>query len=203
MEKVRPKIRELGVALEDIPAGESGRAIFRETEIEVEAYEYVREYHEIWCIGYSSGGLPLVTEHTPQELKFEEADGTPRRVTENYPLPVSMGRKAVTWTESKLITSAGATELISAPGEGKKIRVHGICFSNKHTTSVDVALSEKTDGTELKFRHVLAADGGNVDINLTDMCWDLSENTALQFYAQAAYSGGVLVSIGYTVEDVS
>jgi hypothetical protein len=113
-----------------------------------------------------------------------------------------MGRKAVTWTDSVLITASGATELIEAPGSGKRLRIHGICLSNKHTVSVDVALSEKTDGTNLKYRHVLAAEGGNVDLNLTDACWDLSENTALQYYPQAAYSGGVLVSIGYTTEDV-
>ena len=193
-------IGTLGVAMEDIPAGEVGEAYFPtlEKRARVYAVEAIRKYRDIIIVEANNGAK----EHSPVEISYETVAGTWQRVTENYPLPVTMGSKAVIWTDTKLITSAGATELIPAPGAGKKIRVHGICFSNKHTTSVDVALSEKTDGTELKFRHVLAADGGNVDLNLTDMCWDLSENTALQFYAQAAYSGGVLVSIGYTVEDV-
>jgi hypothetical protein len=203
----RRAVRELpigtkGLAFEDISTGKTGEAWFtiegKLERIEVYAVENIRKFREIQIIALDNRAI----EATPTELKFEKVDGTWQRVTETYPLPVSMGRKAVTWTDSVLITASGATELVSAPGSGKRLRIHGICLSNKHTVSVDVALSEKTDGTELKFRHVLAAEGGNVDLNLTDTCWDLSENTALQYYPQAAYSGGVLVSVGYTTEDV-
>jgi len=199
--KVKPKIRELGIALEDIPAGKSGRAIFRGEEIEVEAYEYVRSYHEIWCVGYSSGGLPLVTEHTPQELKFEEIDGTPRRVTENYPLPVSMGRKPVTYI-TVICTASGNTELISAPGAGNKIRVHYFGYSNKHSGLAEVGMRFGSNG-DIKHRYALAPEGGNICSNLTDCCWDGGENEALYAYLAGSYSGGVIFNIGYTIEKVS
>jgi hypothetical protein len=197
---VKVPIGTLGISLEEIPIGGTGEAYFRELDVRTRVYavEQIRKNRDIIIIGANNAAK----EHSPVEISYETVELTWQRVGEKYPLPVTMGSRAVKWAESKIITSAGATELIPAPGVGKRLRIHGICFSNKHTLSVDVALSEKTDGSELRFRHILAADGGNVDLNLTDMCWDLSENTALQFYAQAAYSGGVLVSIGYTIEDV-
>jgi hypothetical protein len=189
-----------GIALEAISVDKTGEAYFPTLgkRAKVYALEDIRKNMDIIIVAGNNEAI----EHTPEELKYQKIDGTWQRVTESYPLPVTMGRKAVTWTDSVPVTASGATELVAAPGSGRRLRIHGICLSNKHSVSVDVALSEKTDGTQLKFRHVLAADGGNVDLNLTDMCWDLSENTALQYYPQAAYSGGVLVSIGYTIEDV-
>jgi len=206
--ELRLRPRQMGIALANIEEGKFGWGLFEKPteigsgqyhEFEIKAIEYVRLRHEIWVVDSNNG----VTEHTPQELRSEDVAGIPYRITDEAPLPVTMGKHGVTYIDSVLITAANATELIAAPVSGYKLRIHYVSFSNKHTAVIDAALSEKTDGTELKFRTVLAPEGGNTDKNLTDSNWDLTVVTALQYYPQAAYAGGVVVNIGYSTVKVA
>jgi hypothetical protein len=195
--------RQMGISLEDTEADKIGRALFEKVpgsgvfeEFEVKAIEYVRQNHEVWVVDTENG----VTEHTPQEVKYEDALGVPHRVGEDYPLPVSMGRKAVTYV-TKTCTASGNTELVAAPGAGYKLRVHYFSYSNLHTTLADVGMRFGGTG-DIKHRHALAAEGGNVNANLTDCNWEGSENEALNAYLAAGYSTGIYITVGYTTESV-
>jgi len=86
------KPAQMGIALEDITEGSIGRALFEIVpgsgeyeEFEVKAIEYVRKNHEVWVVDTENG----ITEHTPQELKYDDILGIPHRVTERYQLPVT------------------------------------------------------------------------------------------------------------------
>jgi hypothetical protein len=198
-------VRELpigtkGLAFEDIDVGKTGEAWFtiegKLERIEVYAVENIRKFREIQIIALGNRAI----EATPTELKFEKVDGTWQRVTETYPLPVSMGRKAITYV-TKTCTNSGNTELVAAPGSGYKLRVHYFSYSNAHSSLADVGMRFGDTG-DIKHRHALAAEGGNVNANLTDCNWEGGENEALNAYLAAAYSGGVYITVGYTRERV-
>uniref|UniRef100_A0A6M3J487 Uncharacterized protein n=1 Tax=viral metagenome TaxID=1070528 RepID=A0A6M3J487_9ZZZZ len=203
------EIGMMGFSLEDIDQGKKGMCVMplgvrdstkwggrKWVRIKLGAAEAMRANRDI-IIANEQGEAK---EHTPVELSYQSVDGPYQRVTELFPLPITGTSRGITWTTSVLIVAAGNTELIPARA-GYKIRVHGFCFSTKHPTSVDVAL-RSGDGGELKFRHVVAGDGGNVDMNLIDMCWECGTSKALNYYPQAAYATGVLVSVGYTLVSV-
>lgn len=89
--RLRP--RQMGVCLGDIAEGDFGSALFEKVpgsgeyyEFEVKAIEYVREHHECWVVDDNNG----ITEHTPQELRAETSAGIPYRITDLYPLPVTI-----------------------------------------------------------------------------------------------------------------
>lgn len=197
----RLKPRQLGIALIATAEGEFGRALFEKEpgsgvyyEFEVKAIEYFREHHEVWVVDNDNG----ITEHTPQELKYEDALGVPHRAGENTPLPVSMGRKAITWV-TVIPTTSGNT-VIATPSSGKKIRVHGYIYSNKHTADVEVGMRFGSAG-DVKHRAYLAAQGGNLPVNLTDEVWEGAADETLNAYLVADASNGVIFNVGYTEED--
>lgn len=191
-------IGTLGISMEDIPQGNIGEAYFPSLNkrMRIYAIEYIRKHRDIIIVGANNSAK----EHSPVEISYETVTGRWQRVTEQYPLPTTMGTKAILYV-TKLVTEAGNTLLVEAPGAGYKIRVHYFSYSNKHTASVDVAMRFGSSG-DLKHRHVLAADGGNVNANLTDCCWEGGENEALYAYLAATYANGVIFNVGYTIEEV-
>jgi len=167
-----------------------GRAWLR---ARVQAIEDVRESRDVILATEQQG----VKEHTPVELSYEKAVGGFQRVTENFPLPVTMGSRAITYTTVKA-TAAGNTALVT-PTSGKKVRVHWYSISNKQAAVVDVGMRFGTSG-DIKHRYALAAEGGNVTANLTDAPWEGSVDEVLYAYLTAAYATGVYFTIGYTEE---
>jgi len=200
------KMGMLGMSIDDISHGKQGwvklplggrdatmaggRVWVR---VKVTALEDVRANRDI-IVANEQGDIK---EHTPVELSYEKSEGGYQRVGANYPLPVTAGSKAVIYV-SKLCTAIENTELIAGVS-GQNIRVHYFSYSNKHAATVDVAMRFAGAG-DLKHRHVLAGDGGNVNANLIDCCWESEEGEALNAYLAAAYAGGVYFNIGYTLE---
>lgn len=197
--------RQLGIARQDIATGEFGTCLFEKTpgagdyvDIECKAIEYVRENHEIWVIDNNNG----VTEHTPQELRSETAAEIPYRVTDENPLPVTMGKggNVVTYV-TVTCTASGNTEIVAAPASGYKIRVHYLAYGNKHTTIAVVGLRFGASG-DIKHAMPLASEGGLYNANLTDANWEGGDVEALNANLAAAYADGVYVTVGYTIEAV-
>jgi hypothetical protein len=183
-----------GIALEAISVGNTGEAYFPTLakRAKIYALEDIRKNMDIVIVAANNGAI----EHTPEELKYMKVDGTWQRVTESYPLPVTMGSKVVTYKTVKA-TDSGNTELV-VPTSGKKVRVHWYAISNKHTVTVDVGM--RFGSGDIKHRYALAAEGGNVTANLTDSCWEGAADETLYAYLDAAYATGVYFNIGYSLE---
>ena len=195
--KLKP--RQMGVALQNIEADKFGTALFEKEvgseqyfEFEVKAIEYIRENHEVWVVDNNNG----VTEHTPQELRSETAAGVPYRVTDVAPLPVTMGSKGKTHVTITVTTSANAT-IIAPSGTTKKIRVHWYSYSNGHTAKARIGMRFGDSG-DIKHRHTLAPDGGNINANLVDANFEGAAGETLYAKADADYSGGVDVNVCYS-----
>lgn len=200
----------LGMSIDEIPAGAWGFAKLpigprdptmwggREwVRIKVRAMEEVRANRDI-IVANDQGEIK---EHTPVELSYEKATGGYQRVGQSYPLPITMGSKAITHY-TKLCTAAGNTELIAAPASGQKIRVHYFSYSNKEAaTTADVAMRFTSTG-DLRHRAIIAPAGGNITVNLTDACWEGTDSQPLNAYLSASYTTGIVFNIGYTIEDV-
>jgi len=195
--KLKP--RQMGVALKNIPEGEFGTGLFEKEpgsgmyyEFEIKAIEYVREHHEIWIVDSNNG----VTEHTPQEIRSETAAGVPYRVTDTAPLPVTMGSKGKIH-KSINVTGSDNAEIIAPTDETKKIRVHWYSYSNGHTAKARIGMRFGDSG-DIKHRHTLAPDGGNISANLVDANFEGAAGETLYAKADAAYSGGIDVNVCYS-----
>lgn len=184
-----------GIALEAIARDTEGDAFFPALNVRAKIYalEDIRKNMDIIVVAANNRAI----EHTPQELKYETRAATWQRVTEDFPLPVTAGSRAVTYVTVKA-TASGNTELV-APTTGKKVRVHWYAISNLHTALADVGMRFGSAG-DIKHRYALAAEGGNVTANLLDACWEGAVDETLYAYLAAAYSGGVYFNIGYTEE---
>lgn len=161
--------------------------------VKVLATEVVREKRDVIVADEQNG----VKEHTPVELSYEKALGGFQRVTENYPLPVTAGSKAV--THVPLTATAAGNTLIATPSIGKKIRVHWYSISNDHNVTATVGMRFGSSGT-IKHEYALAADGGNVIANLLDSNWEGAVDESLYAWLSAAYANGVYFNIGYSEE---
>lgn len=190
------EIGTIGLSLEDIPVGCMGEAYFPTLGIRTRVYavEYIRKNRDIIIVGANNAAK----EHSPVEISYETVAGIWQRVTETHPLPTTMGSKAVMY-KTILATKGGNTEIVK-PSSGKKVRVHYFCYSNRHTTNVDVGMRFGEDG-DIQHRALLAPDGGTVNANLTDACWEGGKNETLYAYLSADYSEGVYFTVGYTEED--
>ncbi len=180
------------------PVGEYDPKLRRVSWIrcEVTAIEDIRANRDVIIANDQEG----CKEHTPVELSYQSRAGPYQRVTEDYPLPTTMGSKAITYADPVVCTALNYTTLIEAPGSGYRIRVHYFSISNAHAAAVTVGMRFGTGN--VKHRHTLAATGGNVNANLTDCCWEGGNNEALDAWLLAAYAGGVVFNIGYSVEAV-
>ena len=162
--------------------------------IKLTAMENVRANRDI-IVANEQGEIK---EHTPVELSYEKHTGGYQRAGENYPLPTSMGSKAISYYTA-ICTAAGNTILIT-PTSGKKLRIHFYAISNSHAIAATIGM-RFTDAGDIKHRYTLASSGGNTIANLTDCCWEGAVGQALVAYLSAAYASGVIFTIGYTEED--
>jgi len=185
-------IGTLGVSLEDIDVGEVGEAYFPDLNLRAQVYavENIRKYRDIIVVGANN----QAKEHSPVELSYETVEHKWQRVTEEYPLPVTMSKPREHVTVK--VTAAGNTEIVT-PSPGKKIRVHYFAYSNKHPFSADIGLRFGDNG-KIVHRHVLPGDGGNVNANLTDANLEGGVGETLYAYADDAYSDGVYVTVVYS-----
>lgn len=195
------KVGQYGYSLEAIASGKRGFCYFDSERVNVKAGAAIRKWAEVIVI--TKVPEPTVIETWgvfPLSYETVEGSGTFEVVGKDTPLPVTMGARSVTYV-TVTPTDSGATTLIIAPGNGVKIRVHYIQISNKHSAAAMVSLSFDA-GTTNRFNCALAATGGNLNANLTDANWEGGNNEALSAVLEAAYSGGVAFTIGYTLESV-
>jgi hypothetical protein len=197
--KASLKVGQYGYSLEAISNGKRGEVYVNGDRVVLKAGADIRKWAEVIII-------TIVPEPTVIEtwgvfpLSYELDAGGYQTVGQSTPLPVTMS-KAVTFPASKLCTASGNTELIAAPASGQKIRVHYISYSNKQTSAAEVAVRCGASG-DIVHRHLLAAQGGNITINLTDANLECDNAEALYAYLYADYSTGVIVTVGYSLEDV-
>jgi hypothetical protein len=189
------KPRQMGISLEDTEAGKIGRALFEKVpgsgqfeEFEVKAVEYIRKNHELWVVDTENG----VTEHTPQEVKFEDIEGVPHRVTAEYPLPVD---GAIAYPASVSASAAGTT-LVKAPSSGKKLRVKYIEVFNSGVTSITVDLRFTATGTAYFKKNLAPQTGFNA--NLIGGNWLGGKDEG--FYINLSADGSVECTIMYMEE---
>ena len=188
----RLKPRQMGVALETIEEGKFGSALFEKVpgsneyyEFEVKALEYIRENHEVWVIDSNNG----ITEHTPQELKFEDVLGVPHRVSDRIPLPCGGGE-----AEPKTVTAtASGNTVVLAPSSGKKLRVKYIFIFNNGAGSLTVGL-RFTETGDLHFSANLSGQTGHSE-NLTGCHWIGGADESL--YVNLSGVGDVTVTVMY------
>jgi hypothetical protein len=189
------KPRQMGISLEDTEAGKIGRALFEKVpgsgrfeEFEVKAVEYIRQNHEIWVVDTENG----VTEHTPQEVKFEDSEGVPHRVTAEYPLPVD-GAEAF---PASVTAAAAGNTLVKTPSSSKKLRIKYIEVFNSGTASITVYLRFTTTGTAHFTKYLAPQTGFNA--NLIGCNWVGGKDES--FYINLSADGSVECTIMYEEE---
>ena len=194
--KSKLKIGQFGYSLDIISLDKHGPCYFEGVRYDVKAGTDIRKWAEVIVITLAPE--PTVIETTGIfPLSYELTAGGFRTVAENFPLPVTTGTKAITYTTIEA-TASGNTEII-APTKGKKIRVHYFAYSNEHSALATVGMRFGDSG-DIKHTARLAADGGNFNANLIDACWDGAVDEALNANLAAAYAGGIYFTVGYTEE---
>lgn len=199
-----PPIGAEGYALETFEDGEKGNVFITTPpehlgEYEVIARGEIRERAHVIIIDGNRG----CREGSPEEIKFlRNKTGRFYNADEDVPYPVRMSSRGILHA-TIIATALGATAIVPAPGAAKKIRVHYFSISNRHAAGVDVAMTYDATASvaNLRHRHFLAALGGNVTVNLADASWDGGNNEGLFAWLVAAYAGGVIFNVAYTVED--
>ena len=156
---------------------------------QIHALEDIRENRDIIIVSANNGAI----EHTPQELKYMTRAEIWQRVDEDHALPVTANSKAAIHTVT-LCTAAGNTNLIT-PTRGTKISVRWYSLSNRHAATVDVGM--RFAAGNIRQRYALAADGGNVAVNLINVPWEGAVDEPLIANLAAAYAGGIYFNIGY------
>lgn len=143
-----------------------------------------------------------IKEHTPVELSYDkhpQGNGNYQRVGEDFPLPVTMGSRSISW-KALTKTDADATSIITPVDAGNKIRVAFLIISNNQATVVDVGIGKSSslaaDGDFL-LRLYIPADGGTVSLNLLDAGIEGDVGGAIYAYCAAAYANGVRFNLGY------
>lgn len=84
-------------------------------------------------------------------------------------------------------------DIVAAPGAGFFLRVHHIYTANE---GANFTIFEIEDGTTVKWRIPLAAEGGVVAQNLKRP-WDLTENAALHYDHTSGASALINITVGY------
>lgn len=204
------KVGMLGLSIDAINVGEWGYVYLplgkrdatvaggREwIRIRVQALETIRAERDIII----ANAMGEVKEHTPVELSYQKLEGGYQRVTEAYPLPTTMGTKALNWVNINK-TDTSTTALVT-PSSTKKVRVHFVIVSNNQGAVVNVGLtfsSSPSVAADYKIRLYVPADGGTVPLNLTDANIEGAVGQVLYAYCAAAYANGVYFNIAYTEE---
>lgn len=198
----------VGISLEAITSGTKGWCTFPTGPYDeklrrivwkrhlVPAIEDIRTERDVIIATEQEG----VKEHTPVELSYQSRAGPYQRVTEDNPLPVTMGSKdsdSITHYTDQ-ITALGNTLLVSAPS-GEKIKVHYYLFSNEHLADTRVGLRFTTTGN-IKHQAYLANQGGAVNANLVDVPFEGAENEDLYVNLATAAANGVWVTVAYSTE---
>jgi len=96
--------------------------------------------------------------------------------------------------ETLEVTASGDTQILPTPGATDYLTIKGFHFSNDGAAKVTVSLKAGA-GAKEKFSTVLAANGGNLDINLIGRYWKLPINKPLLVNLSGA--GNVLVTVEY------
>lgn len=212
---VKLPIGSLGLCYAAIEAGKWGEAYIHYvpegpwTEVgkfppghyKVHALEDIREFRDIIIIDANNGAI----EHTPQEIKYMNRQMKWQNVNLDYPLPVTMGTKAITFTQI-VATAAGDTLVITPSVANHRIRVHYFEMSNRHTTVALVGMRFQMLGLAtgtIMHETALAANGGTMNANLTDTNWEGADGETLYVWLNAAYANGIYFTIGYTEEDMN
>jgi hypothetical protein len=159
--------------------------------VKVYAIEPIRIERDVMVYNNQKG----CKEHTPVEVNYELAAGGYQRVGEDYPFPVTLGSKNITY-ETVECTAAGNTPLVT-PTSGYTLKIHWYSISNKHAIVADIGMRFGANGT-IKHKYGLAPSGGIIAANILDSCWKGAEDEVLYAYLTAAYANGVYFTIGYT-----
>lgn len=185
----------IGVSLAPIAKDAEGWTYIYDLKerVKVRALEDVRLHRELLVVELPNH----VLEHTPEELKYETQEKTWARVSEDTPLPITGGGRAITHV-TVTATASGNTEIVK-PSSGKKVRVHYFSYSNAHNIQADVGMRFGGTG-DIKHRFSLPANGGAVNANLIDANWEGAVDEILYAYLTAAYASGIYFTVGYTEE---
>ena len=197
-DKSKLKIGQLGYSLDIISLDKHGPCYFDGVRYDIKAGTDIRKWAEVVVITITPE--PTIIETWGIfPLSYGLVIGGFQTVAENTPLPITGGSRALTHV-SIVATATGNTAIVT-PSPGKKIRVHYFSMSNLHTILADVAMrfdtANSTAATNLKQRHGLAADGGNINANLIDANMEGAVDEVLYAYLAAAYANGVYFNVAY------
>ncbi|RLI52175.1 MAG: hypothetical protein DRP09_18430 [Candidatus Thorarchaeota archaeon] len=109
------------------------------------------------------------------------------------PLDIHDESDAITYVTVQKTGTDG--DIISAPGTGKKLRIHHIYVVNADDTDTAFKIRNGSGGSPY-FAFYLAAYGGAIAQNLKRP-WDLSENTALYYDYVTGTTPNTYITIGY------
>ena len=190
------KLGMRGISLSNTAQGNFGLGLFLDDkgisfEVEVKAIEYFRDNYEIVVIDEYNG----VKEVPSPDTRSVAATGIPYAVSDTNPLPVTMSKDGNVRTHTTFDVVADAQVLIT-PTSGKKLRVTYLSYSNGHTSDVWAGVRFTLTGN-VKHKHYLVTQGGNVNANLIDNTLEGGVDEALVAYLSAAAAGIVAFNIAY------